>query len=226
MATLGGNLLQRPRCWYFRDERFHCWLKGGDECQARDGQNQMHALFDRSPCVSVHPSDLAPALLALDAEVRLRGPSGERVLPLETFFALPEESRRTENVLGSDELILSVSMPAFEDGTRSTYLKAMDRKVWAFALVGVAARVRVGSDRRIEDACLVLSGVAPVPWRAKAAEQELIGNEVGDGLFARAAEIALAGARPLEHNAYKVPLAQALIGRALTTLTSGETSNA
>lgn len=124
MATLGGNLLQRPRCWYFRDDQFNCWLKGGDECQARDGQNQLHAIFDESPCVAVHPSDIAPALLALDATVRLRGSQGERTLPLQSFFALPDEQRRTENVMGKDELITSVDLASTERGTHSTYLKS------------------------------------------------------------------------------------------------------
>jgi xanthine dehydrogenase YagS FAD-binding subunit len=221
MATLGGNLLQRPRCWYFRNPRFHCWLKGGEECQAYDGQNQLHALFGGGPCYAVHPSDLAPALMALDAEVRLRGREGERTLPLAEFFVLPVEERRTETVVGSDELLLSIWFPPLPDGTRSTYLKAMDRKVWAFALVGVAAVVRVDgrAGRRIEDARLILSGVAPIPWRAVAAEQELVGAEVNEELFARVAETALAGAVPLRHNAYKLPLAKILIRRALKTLT-------
>ncbi|MGH2368327.1 MAG: FAD binding domain-containing protein, partial [Chloroflexota bacterium] len=135
MATIGGNLLQRPRCWYFRNPRIQCWLKGGDDCPARDGENQFHALFGESPCVAVHPSDPASALLALDADVRLRGPSGERILPLAGFFAMPEEERRTETVLRRDELVVSIDVPSLPDGTRSTYLKAMDRKVWAFALV-------------------------------------------------------------------------------------------
>ena len=220
MATLGGNLLQRPRCWYFRNPRFHCWLKGGDECQARDGENQLHALFGGGPCYAVHPSDLAPALMALDAEVRLRGADGERTLPIAEFFALPVEERRTEAVVSSDELLLSIHIPPLPDGTRSTYLKAMDRKVWAFALAGVAAVIRVGAGRRIEDARLTLSGVAPIPWRAVDAEQQLIGSEASEELFARIAETALAGAEPLEHNAYKLPLARALIRRALTTLTA------
>src|SRR5438046_809777 len=111
MATLGGNLLQRPRCWYFRNPRFHCWLKGGDECQAREGENQHHAIFDRSPCVAVPPSDIAPALLALEATVRLRGQHGERTLPLAKFFALPTDARRTETVVGSDEIVLAVQLP-------------------------------------------------------------------------------------------------------------------
>jgi xanthine dehydrogenase YagS FAD-binding subunit len=218
MATLGGNLLQRPRCWYFRDARFHCWLKGGAECQARDGENQLHALFDVSPCVAVHPSDLPNALIALDAVVRLRGPSGERTLPLAELYAPPTEDRRVETVLGDDELIVSLRLPTPAAGARSTYLKAMDRKVWAFALVGVAASARI-ADGRIADARLVLGGVAPVPWPARAAEQALLGAEPSPDLFARAAEAALADAAPLEHNAYKLPLAKTLIQRALGAVT-------
>ncbi len=180
MATLGGNLLQRPRCWYFRNLRLSCWLKGGEECPAYAGENQFHALFGGGPCYAVHPSDLAPALLALDAQVRLRGRGGERMLPLAEFFALPAAERRTETVIGRDELLLSVRIPPLPDGTRSTYLKAMDRKVWAFALVGVAAVARVGGQtgRRLEDARLTLSGVAPIAWRAGVAERELIGAKM------------------------------------------------
>ena len=109
MATIGGNLLQRPRCWYYRSSLFHCWLKGGTECQARDGENQHHALFGESPCVAVHPSDAASALLALGATVRLRGSAGERTLSLEELFAEPTEERRTETVIRPDELLLDVS---------------------------------------------------------------------------------------------------------------------
>ena len=223
MTTIGGNLLQRPRCWYFRNPRFYCWLKGGDDCPARDGENQFHALFGGGPCVAVHPSDLAPALVALEAEVRLRGAGGERVVPLADFYALPTDDRRTETVIRGDELVLSVRIPPLPAGTRSTYLKAMDRKVWAFALVGVAAVVRLaaGGGRRIEHARLVLGGVAPIPWRVTAAEQALIGAEPTGEAFARAAEAALAEAAPLAHNGYKVPLAKALIRRALAAAARG-----
>jgi xanthine dehydrogenase YagS FAD-binding subunit len=221
MATLGGNLLQRPRCWYFRNSHFHCWLKGGEECQARDGQNQHHALFGGSPCVAVHPSDIAPALLALGADVQLRGPGGERTIPLDQFFAPPTDERRAETMLDHGELVLSVHLPALAQGTRSTYLKAMDRKVWAFALVGVAAALRM-ERQKIVDARLVLSGVAPIPWRAQAAEQALIGADVDGELFAHAADIALADAQPLAHNRYKVPLAKTLVRQALTTLSDTE----
>jgi xanthine dehydrogenase YagS FAD-binding subunit len=217
MATIGGNLLQRPRCWYFRNAHFHCWLKGGDECHAREGQNQLHALFDESPCVAVHPSDLASTLVALGAQLQLRGPRGERTLLLSDFFTLPEENHRTETSIESDELIVALHIPALPAGTRSTYLKAMDRKVWAFALVGVAAVLQVEGNT-ITDARLVLSGVAPIPWRASAAEQALVGQRAEEATFAHAAEIALADAQPLEHNGYKVTLAQSLIRKALSNL--------
>jgi xanthine dehydrogenase YagS FAD-binding subunit len=220
MATLGGNLLQRPRCWYFRNRHLSCWLKGGEECPAFAGENQFHALFGGGPCYAVHPSDLASALLALEAEVRLQGRGGERTLPLAQFFALPAPERRTETVIGRDELLLSVRIPPLPDGTRSTYLKAMDRKVWAFALVGVAAVARVGGQtgRRLEDARLTLSGVAPIPWRAVDAEQEVIGADASAELFTRAAEMALVGAELLDHNAYKLPLVKTLIRRALKNI--------
>jgi xanthine dehydrogenase YagS FAD-binding subunit len=218
-ATIGGNLLQRPRCWYFRDSAIDCWLKGGGHCPAREGENQLHALFDVSPCVAVHPSDLASALLALDAQVRLRGPAGERALAAEAFFAPPEEGRRRETTAAPDELVLAVEL-APQAGLRSTYLKAMDRKVWAFALVGAAVALRQGAGGAIEHARVVLSGVAPTPWRSAAAEEALLGQAPGEELFARAAEAALAGARPLAHNGYKLPLAQALVRRALAALAS------
>ena len=218
MATIGGNLLQRPRCWYFRNPRIPCWLKGGDDCPARPGENQLHALFDVSPCVAVHPSDPATALVALDASVRLHGAQGDRELPLAEFFAPPTDDRRTETVIRGDELIVSLRIPA-ATGTRSTYLKAMDRKVWAFALVGVAAVVRMDGSR-IEDARIVLGGVAPVPWRAEAAERVINGADVSDELIERAAEAALEGATLLAHNGYKIPLAKALVRRALGSLIS------
>ncbi|MCC6457871.1 MAG: xanthine dehydrogenase family protein subunit M [Caldilineaceae bacterium] len=220
MATIGGNLLQRPRCWYFRHANFHCWLKGGDECLARDGENQFHALFDTSPCVAVHPSDLASALLALNANVQLRGPTGERTVALDEFFRPPDENRRQETTITPDELLLSIHIPSLPPGTRSTYLKAMDRKVWAFALVGVAARLQMQNDT-IADARLVLSGVAPIPWRLTNAEQMLVGQRADEAMFAQVAEAALSQAQPLAHNGYKIPIAQSLIRRALAALVQG-----
>jgi xanthine dehydrogenase YagS FAD-binding subunit len=204
--------LQRPRCWYFRDPEISCWLKGGDDCPARTGENQHHAIFDLSPCVAVHPSDPANALLAHDAEVEIRGASGSRTMPLADVFAPPSDERRIETTLRPGEIITAFTLPAASG--RSTYLKAMDRKTWAFALVGVAARIKQEAGR-ISEARVVLGGVANVPWRATAAEQVLVGQAPNPEVLAAAADAALSGAEPLAKNGYKVPITHALVRRAL-----------
>ena len=218
VATIGGNLLQRPRCWYFRSPHVRCWLKGGERCPAREGENRQHALFGESPCVAVHPSDPAAALLAFDAYVRIAGPHGERAMALEEFFAVPEDGRRTETRLAQNELVLGIEMPSHPDETRSTYLKAMDRAAFSFALVGVAAVLRVSSGGKIAHARIVLSGVAPIPWRAQAAEAVLLSSRLDQNLINEAAEAAVVGAAPLRLNGFKVPLARTLVRRALGAL--------
>lgn len=218
MATIGGNLLQRPRCWYFRNELLPCWLKGGEDCPAFAGQNEFHALFGRGPCYAVHPSDLASALLAVDAAVELQSPAGRRSLSLAEFFQLPTNEHRCETVIKEDELLLAVRIPQQMAGARSVYLKAMDRKVWAFALAGVAAAVQIEAGK-ISSARLVLSGVAPIPWRVTAAEDVLEGKQPTIDLFAEAAQVALNDAIPLDDNGYKVPLLGGLIRRALAQVT-------
>lgn len=220
MATIGGNLLQRPRCWYFRDKDVHCWLKGGTECFARHGENQYHAIFGESPCIAVHPSDPAGALFALGAEVRIRGANGERTLPVERLFAEPTDERRREHTLDPHDIIIGIHLPPVPDGGSSAYVKAMERKVWAFAVVGAAASVNIEGGQ-IREASVVLTGVAPTPWRARAAEAILIGQPPSEDLFARAADAALVGAHPQAHNGYKVPLAKSLIRRALQQATAG-----
>jgi xanthine dehydrogenase YagS FAD-binding subunit len=218
MATVGGNLLQRPRCWYFRHRALHCWLKGGDECLARHGENREHAIFGDSPCVAAHPSDVAPALIAFDADVRLRDRIGERTVPVRELFALPEDARRTETTVHEDELILDIRLPRVGHTTRSVYLKAMDRAAFSFALVGVAAVARLDAARRVEDVRLVLAGVAPIPWRLHEAE-EVLRNHVADrARFDRAADKAVEGAFALSKNEWKRPLVRRLIVRALTEL--------
>jgi xanthine dehydrogenase YagS FAD-binding subunit len=162
----------------------------------------------------VHPSDAAATLVALDASVRLRGPSSERTVSVEQLYAQPTSERRTETTIQPDELLLEISLPARAPGTRSVYRKAMEREVWAFALVGVAVAVKMESST-IQHARVVLSGVAPVPWRARAAEAVLTGERPSDDLFAQAGEAAVREAQPLEHNAYKVTLARNLIAQAL-----------
>ena len=224
MATIGGNLLQRPRCWYFRNHRIDCWLKGGTECPARKGENQLHALFANGPCVAVHPSDPAGPLMALGAEVRLRSSAGERKLPLESFFAPPENDRRLETRLAPGELVVSIRIPASPDvRRRSTYLKAMPRNAWAFAEAGVAVSAEFRGDV-LEEIRIVLTGVANVPWRASAAEARLRDGSADPSRFNEAADAALASARPLNGNAYKVPLAKALIRKALERTVGGTAS--
>ncbi|WIG61303.1 MAG: Periplasmic aromatic aldehyde oxidoreductase, FAD binding subunit YagS [Ktedonobacterales bacterium] len=217
LATVGGNLLQRPRCWYYRGDAL-CWLKGGSACFARDGQNKYHAILDHSPCVAVHPSDLAPALLALDAELVIHGPGGARVLPVESFFAAPTDQERVEYRLAADEVLAEITVPRQPEGARGAYLKVMDRQAWAFALVSAAAQVAL-RDGRIEHVRLVLGGVANVPQRIRAVEDLLTGQELTPKLAEQAAERAVAGAKPLAHNAYKVPLARELARRALLAAT-------
>ena len=214
MATLGGNVLQRPRCWYFRADEVPCWLKGGDTCFAREGENQQHAIFDISPCVAAHPSDLATALVAYGASVQYRDGGGARKIGIEDFLQPPTEDRRTESVLPEKAMITGIAIPLPGANSRSCYLKAMDRKVWAFALSGVAVVLEMDGGT-VTEASVVLGGVAPVPIRAKTAEDMLIGTTMDERLLTRVAEAAVADAKPLEHNGYKVPLTMALVRNAL-----------
>jgi xanthine dehydrogenase YagS FAD-binding subunit len=185
MGTIGGNLLQATRCWYWRLD-FPCYLHGGDVCHAKQGQHREHAFFGNESCASAHPSDPAAALLALGARIR----TDRRELGLAELYRLPTDEDRTTTTLASGELILELDVPEVES---SVYLKAMDRKRWAFALVGVAA-ARVGGETRI-----ALSGAAPMPWLLDSPE-------------------ALDAATPLPGTAYKVEIARALIPRALASL--------
>jgi xanthine dehydrogenase YagS FAD-binding subunit len=213
MATVGGNLLQRNRCWYFRGPH-SCWLKGGSECFAREGENKYHAIFSQGPCAAVHPSDLAPALVTLEAMVVVAGPRGERHVPVAELLAPPTDNHRIEHRLAADELIVEIRVPAQPEGARGTYLKAMDRQAWAFALVSAAARVTL-REGRVERARLALGGVANVPWCVPEAEALLEGQPLTPELAARAAARLLEGATPLGHNRYKLPMARELARRAL-----------
>jgi xanthine dehydrogenase YagS FAD-binding subunit len=217
LGTVGGNLCQRPRCWYFRLEEVICLKKGGSECFAATGENKYNAIIAGGPSYIVHPSDLAPMLLALGARVTVSGAAGKRVIPLDKFFTLPSEGNiRRENVLQNDDIITEVFVPASALAARSTYLKFKERESLDFALASVAAAVQLAPDRAVRDARIVLGGVAPIPWRVPAAEKFLAGKELKPEVLAEAAKIALADAKPLEKNAYKVPLAQTLVRRALT----------
>jgi xanthine dehydrogenase YagS FAD-binding subunit len=218
-ATVGGNLLQQPRCRYYRSEDVTCWYAGGDDCPARDGRNEHHAVFQTSPCVAVQPSDLASALVCLGAEVVLHG---GRTVPVAEVLAPPTDDRRSLHRLGPGEVIAEVRIPTGR-GLRSTYRKAMDRAAWQFALAGVAAAVRVGDDGRVTDASLVASGVASVPWRLSAAEVELSGRRLDADAISDAAAAATDGAQPLAENRYKLLLLSGLLRRALEDVAASRT---
>jgi xanthine dehydrogenase YagS FAD-binding subunit len=215
LGTVGGNLCQRPRCWYFRLEEVVCLKKGGSECYAATGENKYNAIIGGGPSYIVHPSDLAPMLLALGATVTVTGSAGKRVIPLDKFFTLPSEGNiRRENVLKNDDIITEIVVPASPLAARSTYLKFKERDSLDFALSSVAVALRLASGT-VRDARIVLGGVAPIPWRVPAAEKFLVGKKLQPDVLAEAGKIALAEAKPLEKNAYKVPLTQTLVRRAL-----------
>jgi len=216
LGTVGGNLCQRPRCWYFRLEEVVCLKKGGSECYAATGENKYNAIFGGGPSFIVHPSDLAPMLLALGARVTVRGAAGRRVIPLDKFFTLPSEGNiRRENVLENDDLITDIFVPASALAARSTYLKFKERESLDFALAAVAVAMRLAPNGTVLDVRIVLGGVAPIPWRVPAAEKFLTGKRLNADVLTEAAKMALNDAQPLEKNAYKVPLTQTLVRRAL-----------
>jgi xanthine dehydrogenase YagS FAD-binding subunit len=216
LGTVGGNLCQRPRCWYFRLEEVVCLKKGGSECYAATGENKYHAIFGGGPSYIVHPSDLAPMLVALGASVNVTGGDGKRTIPLDKFFTLPSDGNlRRENILKNDEIITDVVVPASKFASNSTYLKFKERDSMDFAMSAVAAAVTIGANKTVGEARIVLGGVAPVPWRVPKAEAALIGKTMNKDLLAEVAKTALQGAEPLAKNAYKVPLTQTLVRRAL-----------
>jgi len=215
-GTIAGNLCQDSRCWYYRGQ-FRCWLKGGDVCYASEGENAYHALFGGGPCYTVHPSDLAPALIALDAAVHIVGPAGERILPLEKLFQQPREDARRLISLDSDELITAIDVPAPSKESRGKYIKAMERGVWSFALASVAAQVIFNNDH-IRDARLVFGGVAAAPWRNRQIEEILKNTYLDDETIDKASSMAGENARPLRHNSYKVALIKGILKEALMAL--------
>jgi len=222
LGTVGGNLCQRPRCWYFRLEDVVCLKKGGTECYAATGENKYNAILGGGPSYIVHPSDLAPMLMALGASVTIEGAGGKRTIALDKFFTLPKEANiRRENVLKNDEIITEIQVPASPFAARSTYLKFKERASLDFALSAVAAAVEIDGSGDVRQARLVLGGVAPIPWRAVAAESFLVGKRLEPGTLIEAARLALQGAVPLEKNAYKVPLTQTLVRRALAQVSDG-----
>jgi xanthine dehydrogenase YagS FAD-binding subunit len=216
MATVGGNLLQRTRCPYFRSALLPCNKRDpGSGCGARAGENRMHALFGASEaCVATHPSDLAVALAALEAEVEVLSGAGARRVAIGELYRLPGEAPERDTTLAPGELVTTVRVPRFAG--RTTYLKVRDRASFEFAVVSVAAGLRI-ADGRVAEARLAAGGVAPVPWRLREAEAALVGRPPDAGAFADAAAAAIAGAEPLAHHGFKVELLRRAVIRALET---------
>lgn len=217
MATVGGNLLQRTRCHYFYDVAFDACnkRKPGSGCAARGGFTRQHAIFGASEqCIATHPSDMAIALTALDATVHVRGARGERRIAMADFHRLPGTTPERDTNLAPDELILAVELPPSRFADHSRYIKVRDRASYAFALVSVAGALDVANGA-VRDARVVLGGVAHKPWRVVDAERRLVGQPLTNESIRDAARIAIDGAQPIRDNAFKVPLAQKTITRAL-----------
>jgi xanthine dehydrogenase YagS FAD-binding subunit len=220
MGTVGGNLCQRPRCWYYRLDDYNCLKKGGETCFSVDAENKYNAIFGGGDSNFVHPSDMAPMLIALQATVTINGPDGARTIPLEQFFTLPDKDIRRENVLKDGEIISEIQVPASPMAARSTYLKFKERQSQDFAMSSVAAAIELGPDKTVRQARLVLGGVGTIPWRVPEAEQFITGKVLSGDMITQAAVIALKGATPMSKNNYKIPLTQTLMRRVLTKLTA------
>lgn len=223
LATTGGNLLQRTRCVYFQDVSKPCNKRvPGSGCPAREGYHRDLAVLGASEaCIATHPSDMAVALVALDAVVHLLGSNGERAIPLVDFHRLPGNEPQRDTVLEHGELITAIDLPQLPFATHSRYRKVRDRASYAFALVSVAAALAV-ADGVVQDVRIALGGVAPVPWRAWRAEAELRGKPATEEMFRRAAEAELTRAQPLPGNAFKIPLARNTLVRTLLELKEEE----
>lgn len=220
MATTGGNLLQKTRCYYYRDTNYPCNKRQpGTGCSAIDGYNRIHAVLGGSAdCVATHPSDMAVAMMALEATVHTQSSQGDRSIALDQFYLVPGTTPDKENVLLPGELITHVTLPALAAGTRSHYLKLRDRAQYEFALASAAVVVRLNG-RRIERVRIAFGGVGTKPWRSPEAERALEGRDATTENFRRAADAAMADAKPLRYNGFKIELAKRALVRTLETTT-------
>lgn len=216
MGTLGGNLCQRNRCWYFRDEHVNCWLKGGQTCYAIAGENRYHAIFTQpqQPCVIVNPSTLAPVLVALNASVQVTGPNGNRTVQMDQFYRAPNQARQREHVLAANELVTSVRIPMQNRSNASYEVRHKQSHDWP-AVQAVVSFNRNANTNVVTNVRIVLGHVAPVPQVATAAAQGLEGQAVTTARATTAGTAASQGTRPLSQNAYKVRLVQVAVKRAI-----------
>jgi xanthine dehydrogenase YagS FAD-binding subunit len=215
VATVGGNVLQRPRCWYYRLEDYQCLKKGGDVCFAVGGENRYHVIFGGGPSYAPHPSNAAVALVALGASFVLDGPKGTRTVAAADFFHLPARNAQKENQLEPGEILTEVRVPA--PIGRSTYDEVRERQAFDWPLVSIAISAKVEGGA-VKEARVVLGQVAPIPWRSTRAEQALVGKPLNEGTAAEAARAAIVGATPLSDNGYKVSLVQTLVRRTVASL--------
>ncbi len=215
-GTLAGNLTQRPWCWYFR-QGFPCYKHGGSRCFSRTGENQFNAILGGGPSYIVHPSDTAPALVALDAQIHIVGDTGDRWLPIREFFVLPSEDVTRENILRPGEIVTELELPPHA-GTRSAYTKVTDREAWTHAVVSTAVVLTLDGDGVCRSAGVVLGGVAPIPWRVEPVERLLVGQRMTPELAAAAGAAAVEGARALARNRYKIALVSETLRRSLLSL--------
>jgi xanthine dehydrogenase YagS FAD-binding subunit len=214
MGTIGGNLLQRPRCWYFRSLHHHCVRKGGEACYALAGENQYHAIFGHDGCAIVHPSTSATALVAFNARVELAAQGRPRVVALEEFFVSPAQNIHRENDLRPGEILTAVLLPP-DGNARSAHVRQGELESFDWPVADVAVVLDMAAEDVCRRASVVLGAAAPVPYRAKAAEKVLAANRITDDVARTAAHAALEGAMPLSRNAYKLPMFEALVRRAL-----------
>lgn len=216
VGTIGGNICQRPRCWYFRGD-FHCLRKGGDACFAVDGKNKFHCVIGGGPCFIVHPSDTAVALTALNASITISSGKKPRTIPIHEFFILPEKNVERENVLEPGHIVTEIFIPDLQEGIKSSYIKMKERGAWDFALVSVAAVVQKNG-AKISSGMIALGGVAPIPWLEKENSAKLAGLSPDSESIAQLSQQVLANAEPMGENDYKIPLARNLVKRALNHL--------
>ena len=212
MGTVGGNICQRPRCWYFRNEEFNCLKKGGSRCFAVEGENQYHAIFGDGPCHIVHPSSLAVPVIAYGGRFRVVGPNGAREIDAAQFFQLPNANLYGETVLQPDEIVTHVLLPA--PGQRSAAYEVRFKQSHDWPLAAAAVNL-VMSGSTIKSARIVMGAVAPIPWRVQAAERVLAGKTITEAVAVEAANAAVAGARPMSGNAYKIQIAKTAVKRAI-----------
>jgi xanthine dehydrogenase YagS FAD-binding subunit len=216
VATIGGNVLQRPRCWYYRLESYRCLKKGGDVCYAIGGENRYHVIFGGGPSYAPHPSNAAVALVALDASFVLEGPKGARTVKSGDFFTPPSKDPERENQLDTGEILVEIQVPP-ATGVRSVFDSVRERAAFDWPLVANAAAIRAEGGV-VKEARIVLGAVAPIPWRVPRAEQALVGKPIDDASAQAAARAAIVGATPLSDNGYKVSLVQTLLRRTLLSL--------